>query len=165
MKAKRPNSVHVRSLYNLLPVSLRYVTSIIMIRSVSSISTEPLQSNHVACWTSRWTFASVSLGISIGIAGTLIFVGIAQDEDKATKRIHVPRERKPSGPTTTLLEHKALRYGMPSNSNVLVRSGYVVSFDYRYWTANRLCIESQRLVDLMRAGALLCLIVRAIRRG
>jgi hypothetical protein len=31
-----------------------------------------------------------------------------------------------------VLRHEAIRYGLPSQSNVHVRSGYVVSYDYRY---------------------------------
>ncbi|CAI5728343.1 unnamed protein product [Peronospora destructor] len=118
MKAKC-SSAQARSLYNLLPLSLRR------------------------------TLASVLLGISIGITGTLIVLKMEEEDYKADRRIIFPSERKQFEPKT-VLKHEALRYGMPSNSNVLVRSGYVVSFDYRtrnpswvmeYLTKNSLRVE------------------------
>ena len=81
--------------------------------------------------TSRRTAAGVSLGISIGVAGTLIVLGIEEEESRKGRPFALPADYNPSKPKA-LVEHEALRYGMPSNSNVFVRSGYVVSFDYRY---------------------------------
>ncbi|TDH64815.1 hypothetical protein CCR75_006650 [Bremia lactucae] len=78
----------------------------------------------------RRTLAGVSFGISIGVAGTLVLIGI-EDKGSETDR-HAP---KPLNHTSlkqnNLPYHEALRYGVPSNSNVYVRSGYVVSYDYR----------------------------------
>ncbi|KAF4318282.1 hypothetical protein BBO99_00005582 [Phytophthora kernoviae] len=89
-----------RSLYGLLPASLRR------------------------------TLAGVSLGISIGVVGTLVLLGIEEDEaGQPTRRVPIPVNRKPE--SNTLPKHEALRYGMPSDANVHVRSGYVVSYDYR----------------------------------
>jgi hypothetical protein len=72
----------------------------------------------------------VSLGISIGVAGTLILLGVEEEENSPSRRVPVPVDRKPFEPKT-LPKHEALRYGIPSDSNVHVRSGYVVSYDYR----------------------------------
>ncbi|KAI9908136.1 hypothetical protein PsorP6_004536 [Peronosclerospora sorghi] len=92
----------------------------------------------------RRTLAGVSLGISIGVAGTLIVLEIEENDHKLTDRF--PTDHKP------ILKHEALRYGIPSNSNVFVRSGYVVSFDYRtrnpawvleYVTKNSLRVEEE----------------------
>ncbi|CEG47428.1 mitochondrial nuclease [Plasmopara halstedii] len=90
----------------------------------------------------RRTLASVSLGISIGVAGTLILLGL---ENERIKDDEYPTsiDSKKLVPT-----HEALRYGMPSNSNVHVRSGYVVSYDYRTrnasWVIERLTKDSLR---------------------
>ncbi|KAG7396613.1 hypothetical protein PHYBOEH_001987 [Phytophthora boehmeriae] len=73
----------------------------------------------------RRSLAGVSLGISIGVVGTLILLGV--EEDEARVPIPTDRRREPK----TLPKHEALRYGAPSAANVQVRSGYVVSYDYR----------------------------------
>uniref|UniRef100_A0AAV1T5V7 Endonuclease n=1 Tax=Peronospora matthiolae TaxID=2874970 RepID=A0AAV1T5V7_9STRA len=99
----------------------------------------------------RRTVAGVSLGISIGVAGTLIVLGIEEEDDRKRRPLALPADRNTSQPKA-LVEHEALRYGMPSNSNVFVRSGYVVSFDYRtrnpswvmqYLTKNSLQVEHE----------------------
>ncbi|KAE8889120.1 hypothetical protein PF005_g12923 [Phytophthora fragariae] len=117
-KGRRRNAQATRSLYNLLPVSLRR------------------------------TLAGVSLGISIGVAGTLILLGVEEHDEKTGgggRHVPIPIDRKP-------LEHAALRYGMPSDANVHVRSGYVVSYDYRtrnaswvmeYLTKDSLSVEQE----------------------
>ncbi|KAL4096240.1 hypothetical protein PRIC1_009602 [Phytophthora ramorum] len=117
----RHKSAQARSLYNLLPASLRR------------------------------TLTGVSLGISIGITGTLILLGVEGEENKAgtpTRRVPIPIDRKPLEPKT-LPKHEALSYGMPSDSNVRVRSGYVVSYDYR--TRNASWVMEYLTKDSLRA--------------
>ncbi|CAH0481413.1 unnamed protein product [Peronospora belbahrii] len=118
MKGQRKQSAKARFLYKLLPVGFRR------------------------------TLASVSLGITIGIVGTLMLLEIKEETNEERRRIPISTERKPFHPTV-LPTHKALRYGMPSNSNVHVRSGYVVSFDYRTrnpsWVMEYLTKDSLRV--------------------
>ncbi|RLN89799.1 hypothetical protein BBJ28_00012785 [Nothophytophthora sp. Chile5] len=80
----------------------------------------------------RRTLAGVSLGISIGAVGTLVLLGIEEEGEagRPRRRIPIPTDRSAVEPKT-LPKHEALRYGMPSDANVHVRSGYVVSYDYR----------------------------------
>lgn len=87
----------------------------------------------------------MSLGISIGVAGTLILLGVEENDEKSggsARRVPIPTDRKPLEPKT-LLKHEALRYGMPSDANVHVRSGYVVSYDYRCGGNFALCFLTQ----------------------
>lgn len=96
----------------------------------------------------RRTLAGVSLGISIGVAGTLILLRVEEETEKPSRRVPIPTDRKPFDPKT-LPKHEALRYGMPSDSNVHVRSGYVVSYDYRTrnasWVMEYLTKDSLRV--------------------
>ncbi|KAF1774230.1 hypothetical protein JG687_00007939 [Phytophthora cactorum] len=116
----RRQRAQARSLYNLLPASIRR------------------------------TLAGVSLGISIGVAGTLILLGIEEEAGKPSRRVPIPTDRKPLEPKT-LPKHEALRYGMPSDSNVHVRTGYVVSYDYRTrnasWVMEYLTRDSLRVAQ------------------
>ncbi len=49
------------------------------------------------------------------------------------------------------LKHEALRYGSPSESNIQIRSGYVVSYDYRTrnasWVMEYLTKDSLQIAD------------------
>ncbi|KUF80579.1 Nuclease [Phytophthora nicotianae] len=114
----RRQRAQARSLYNLLPANIRR------------------------------TLEGVSLGISIGVAGTLILLGIDEEIGKPSRRVPIPTDRKPLEPKT-LPKHEALRYGTPSDSNIHVRSGYVVSYDYRTrnasWVMEYLTKDSLRI--------------------
>lgn len=69
----------------------------------------------------RRTVTGVAVGIWIGAVGTFLLFPEREPHDFDDK------EETP----TTLAHHEALRYGVPSSANVLVRSGYVASYDYR----------------------------------
>lgn len=74
------------------------------------------------------TLTGVALGISIGSLSVFFALG-KLDEDSAEDRTHTyPDSARQS---REFLQHEALRYGSPSSANVHVRSGYVVSYDYR----------------------------------
>lgn len=71
--------------------------------------------------------SSVGVGICIGAAGVLALMGQLEDEPGTKSKTIAPKQV-----TRDLLQtHEALRYGLPSSANVHVRSGYVVSYDYR----------------------------------
>lgn len=74
--------------------------------------------------------SSVGVGICIGAAGVLALMG--QLEEQQDTKSKTPRVALPKQDTRDLLKiHEALRYGIPSCANVHVRSGYVVSYDFR----------------------------------
>lgn len=84
--------------------------------------------------------SSVGVGICIGAAGVLALMGQLEEEKSKTPRVAAPKHDT----TRELLQtHEALRYGLPSSANVHVRSGYVVSYDYR-------CVEQVLALALGR---------------
>ncbi|RLN96940.1 hypothetical protein BBJ28_00016147 [Nothophytophthora sp. Chile5] len=72
------------------------------------------------------------------------------DAGRPRRRILIPTDRSAVEPKT-LPKHEALRYGMPSDANVHVRSGYVVSYDYRTrnasWVLEHLTKDSLRVEE------------------
>uniref|UniRef100_K3W6L3 Endonuclease n=1 Tax=Globisporangium ultimum (strain ATCC 200006 / CBS 805.95 / DAOM BR144) TaxID=431595 RepID=K3W6L3_GLOUD len=91
------------------------------------------------------TLTGVAVGIGIGSIGVLLLVGQVTEEKRDQDR------QTPADDTRKFMQHEALRYGLPSTANVHVRSGYVVSYDYRTrnasWVLEYLTKDSLRVVD------------------
>lgn len=68
----------------------------------------------------RTSLLSGALGLCIGSIGTLLL--ISSDQDEVEQR----QEHRDN-----TLRHESLRYGAPTSGDTYIRTGYVVSYDFR----------------------------------
>ncbi|DBA02549.1 TPA: hypothetical protein N0F65_011021 [Lagenidium giganteum] len=92
----------------------------------------------------RNALAGLAVGLCAGSVGAFALL-------QRKQALPAQPSTAPAKPAAPMLLHEALRYGYPSTTNVHVRTGYVVSYDYRTrnaaWVLEYLTKDSLRVVD------------------